>query len=67
MNKLFLVSVAVVFVMLMAIGFVVHGLLLAQDYAQVPNLYRSQEDQMKYFPFMAGASVCSTSFRLDLS
>ena len=57
MNKRFLISVVVVFVMLMAIGFVVHGLLLAPDYAQLTSIYRSPDDQMKYFPFMLPAHL----------
>lgn len=52
MSKRFLISVVVTFVMLMAFGFFVHGLLLNQDYAQLPNLFRSQEEQPKYFPYM---------------
>lgn len=52
MNKRFFISVVVVFVMLMAFGFSVHGLLLAQDYARLPSLFRSPEDQQTHFPFM---------------
>ena len=52
MNKRFLISVVVVFVLLMAVGFAVHGLLLAQDYAQLTNVFRTPEDSQKYFPFM---------------
>ena len=52
MNTRFLVSVAVTFVLMMAIGFGVHGVLLSQDYAQLPNLFRSEPDQTKHFPYM---------------
>jgi hypothetical protein len=52
MNKRFLLSVGVIFVMTMAIGFLVHGILLNQDYARLPNLFRSDKDQMQHFPFM---------------
>jgi len=51
-NKRFLISVVVVFVMLMAVGFTVHAVLLAQDYARLPSLFRSAEDQQNHFPFM---------------
>lgn len=38
MTKKFLLSVVVVFVVAMAIGWVVHGLLLGQDYAKLSGL-----------------------------
>jgi len=52
MNKRFFVSVVVTFVLLIAIGFLVHGVLLANDYAHVPALFRSEEGQMNHLPFM---------------
>lgn len=42
MTKKFLLSVVVVFVVAMAIGWVVHGLLLGQDYAKLSGLFRQQ-------------------------
>ena len=41
----------------MAIGFLVHGLLLSQAYAQLPSLFRPQEDQANHFPYMLLAHV----------
>lgn len=57
MNKKFLISVVVMFVLSMGIGFVVHALLLGQDYAQLGGLFRSQEEQANYFPTMLLAHV----------
>ena len=39
MTKKFVLSVVVVFVVAMAIGWVVHGLLLGQDYAKLSGLF----------------------------
>lgn len=44
MNKNFLISWAVVFIVWMAGSFVVHGVFLEQMYATLPNLYRSETD-----------------------
>jgi uncharacterized membrane protein len=52
MSKRFWISVVAVFVMSMAFGFIVHGLLLAQDYGQLASLFRSPADQQRHFPFM---------------
>ena len=38
-------------------GFVVHGFLLSQDYMALPDLYRSEEDQVNYFHFMLIAHI----------
>jgi hypothetical protein len=52
MNKQFLISVVVMFVATMIVGFVVHATLLAPDYATLPNLYRPVTEQQNYFHFM---------------
>lgn len=57
MNKQFLISVVVMFVATMAVGFVVHAILLAPDYAALPNLYRPNEESQNYFHFMLLAHV----------
>ena len=57
MNKQFLISVVVMFVATMAAGFVVHGYLLAQDYAALPNLFRPEADAQNYFHYMILAHV----------
>jgi membrane protease YdiL (CAAX protease family) len=52
LNKRFLISVVVIFVLSMAFGFLVHGLLLSQQYAKLPGLFRTEQDAVNYFPFM---------------
>ena len=46
-----------VFVAWMAGSFVVHGLLLHDDYATLPQLFRPEEEAGKYFPIMILAHV----------
>ena len=57
MNKQFLISVVVMFVATLAAGFVVHGVLLGQDYAALPNLYGSEADAQNFFHFMIFAHI----------
>jgi uncharacterized BrkB/YihY/UPF0761 family membrane protein len=57
MKNRFWISVVAMFVMAMGIGILVHGTLLHNDYARLPNLMRSEEASMKMFPFMIGAHV----------
>jgi len=53
MNKTFVVSVIVTFIVAMILGFVVHGVLLNQDYQRlVPNVFRAPDDAQHYFGFM---------------
>jgi len=52
MNLKFIISVVVLFVLSMGLGFLVHGTLLADQYGQLPNLYRTMEDSENYFGFM---------------
>ena len=56
MNRKFLVAWLVLFVVWMAGAFVVHGVLLADDYMRVP-LFRPAEDAERYFPVMLLAHV----------
>ena len=58
MNKKFLISVVVIFVLSMGLGFLVHGLLLKQAYTQLQGLFRTPQDAEAYFPFMLFAHVC---------
>jgi hypothetical protein len=60
MSKRFWISVVVVFVMSMALGFTVHGLLLAHDYGQRASLFRSPADQQRHFPFMLVAHALTS-------
>ena len=52
MNKQFLLSVVVAFIVSMVLGFVVHDLLLKNDYASVSRLMRSVDDTKRHFPAM---------------
>jgi uncharacterized BrkB/YihY/UPF0761 family membrane protein len=51
MNKQFIISVVVLFIVTMILGFVVHGLLLSEAY-QASGLFRSEEDSQSYFHYM---------------
>ena len=58
MNKQFAISVVVLFVVSMLLGFVVHGWLLAAEYAKlVPKLFRAPQDAEGYFVYMLLAHV----------
>jgi len=52
MNRKFIIAWIVVFVVWMLGDFLVHGVLLHGDYAQLPGLYRTEHDAQAYFPFM---------------
>jgi len=52
-NKKFWISVVVMFVVMMALGFVVHGVLLASDYqALMPNVMRPEADAQAHMSYM---------------
>jgi hypothetical protein len=57
MNKTFVISAAVLFLVSMTLGFVVHGLLLGADYARLQNLFRSPQDAQGHFGAMIAAHV----------
>ena len=57
MNKKFFIGWIVIFVVWMAGSFVVHGMLLHDDYLKLPNLFRPEADAQKYFPLMILAHV----------
>ena len=52
MGGRFWISVVVMFVLCLATGFVVHGMLLHGDYSQLPNLLRTETDAQGYFGWM---------------
>jgi hypothetical protein len=52
MSRKFWISVVAMFVMSMAIGFVVHAVLLQPEYAKLGNLFRSEADGARYLPVM---------------
>jgi hypothetical protein len=57
MNKKLITAWIVVFIVWFIGGFVVHGVLLKSDYMQLAGLFRTEADQMKYFPLMIVAYV----------
>lgn len=57
MNKRFIIAWAVIFVAWMIGSFVVHATLLHDDYARLPNLFRTETDAQQYFPLMLAAHV----------
>jgi hypothetical protein len=56
-NKKFIIAWIVVFIVWMAGSFVVHGVLLHEDYVKLSNLFRTEADAQKYFPLMILAHV----------
>jgi len=50
--KRFALAVLAVLILDNIAGFVIHGTLLQADYAQYPNLLRTQEDAANYFHWM---------------
>ena len=57
MNKKFFIAWIVVFVAWMAGSFVVHGVLLHDDYLRLSNLFRPEADAQRYVPWMILAHV----------
>jgi hypothetical protein len=57
MNKKFLISWLVIFVVWMAGSFVVHGVLLGSEYAQLPNLFRPDTEAQNFMHLMLIAHV----------
>ena len=57
MNKKFLGTWVVVFVLWMVGSFIVHGTLLHNDYAALSNMFRSEADAQQHFPLMIVAHV----------
>jgi len=52
MDKRFWISVVVLFVLSLGLGFVVHGVLLGGEYAKLTNLFRQPPEANAYFPWM---------------
>jgi hypothetical protein len=57
MNKTFFIAWVVVFISWMLGGFVIHGGLLADEYARTPGLFRAQPEMEPYFPLMLLARI----------
>ena len=56
-SKKFFLAFVVVFVVGFLLSFVIHGVLLHDDYSKLPNLLRTEQDAQGYFPFMILANV----------
>jgi hypothetical protein len=57
MNKKFFIGWVVIFIAWFLGSYVVHGVLLHDDYMKVPNLFRPEADAQQYFPWMILAHV----------
>jgi hypothetical protein len=57
MNKKFFIAWVVVFLVWMTGSFIVHALLLHEDYLKLGSLFRSEADSQQYFPLMVLAHV----------
>src|ERR1700688_4581699 len=57
MNKKFLIAWVAIFVVWMIGSFIVHGVLLHDDYSKLGNLFRTEADSQQYFPLMILAHV----------
>jgi hypothetical protein len=57
MNRKLLLAWLVVFIAWMVGSMVVHGMLLHDEYAQLPNLFRSEADAQRLFHLMVLAHV----------
>jgi hypothetical protein len=57
MNKKFFIGWVVIFIAWFLGSYVVHGVLLHDDYMKVPNLFRPEADAQQFFPWMILAHV----------
>ena len=57
MNKRYFIAWGVIFIVWMAGSFVVHGVLLHDDYSKLGNLFRTEADAQRFFPLMLLAHV----------
>ncbi|TMH25826.1 MAG: hypothetical protein E6H66_25715 [Betaproteobacteria bacterium] len=57
MSNKFLIGWIVIFVVWFAGSFVVHGLLLHDDYGRLPTLFRTEADAQNFFPLMILAHI----------
>ena len=53
----FVVSAALMAVLSLLLGFIVHGWLLAPDYQRLSSLFRGEADAQAFFPFMVVAHI----------
>lgn len=57
MDKRFWISGVVISIAALMLGFVVHGVILADDYKALGAMYRPDAEQINYFPYMIAAHL----------
>jgi len=57
MNKQFIVSVIVLFVWTMLLGFIIHGMILGPEYAALPGVFRPEAEAQNYFGYVIAGHV----------
>ena len=57
MTRKFAIAWLLLFIVWMVGSFIVHGVLLHDDYVRLPNMFRTDAEAGKYFPFMLLAHV----------
>jgi hypothetical protein len=57
MDKRFLISGIVASVLFFILGFVVHGVLMTEDYMRIKSMFRSEEEAMGNMPLMILAHI----------
>jgi len=57
MNKHFVLSVVVVFVVAFVLGGTIHHVLLGQEYMKIAQIFRAPSEAQQYFPYMIAAHV----------
>ena len=57
MNTRFLIAGIAAFMVSLILGFLTHGMLLQGDYAQLPNLMRTEADAMAHLPFLLASHL----------
>jgi len=59
MTARFAISVAAMFVMLLVLGFVIHGILLQGEYVKLVGVMRPPEQVADKWPFMLLSYLCT--------
>ena len=57
MNKRFIIGWVVIFIVWFLGSFVVHGVLLHDDYSRVASLFRTEAESQSFFPLMVLAHI----------
>ena len=57
MSKKFVLATVAAFVLLAGFGYLIHGVLLDPEYAQLPNLMRTADESAKHLPYIMLAQL----------